>query len=114
MNIGCDIEENSRFKGKTLENDEKFLKRIFSEAELTYCFSKKNYFENLTARFCAKEAYIKASGEKNIPLKAIEILNNENGAPYLIVNNKKICASVSLSHSKSTSMAVVLLNNVKN
>ena len=46
MKIGCDIEENSRFEGKTLENDEKFLKRIFSEAELSYCFSKKNYHEN--------------------------------------------------------------------
>ena len=114
MKIGCDIEENSRFEGKTLENDEKFLKRIFSEAELSYCFSKKNYHENLTARFCAKEAYIKASGNKNISLNTIEILNNEDGAPYLVINNNRLDASVSLSHNRKTSMAVVLLNTVKN
>jgi holo-[acyl-carrier protein] synthase len=114
MKIGCDIEETSRFQGKTLENDEIFLRRIFSENELQYCFSKKNYHEHLCARFCVKEAYIKASGEKSISLNKIETLNKEDGAPYLLVNKKEIDGSISLSHSKNNSMAVVLLNNVKN
>ena len=114
MKIGCDIEENSRFQGKTLENDGNFLKRIFSDKELEYCFSKKNYHQNLCARFCAKEAYIKASGGKGISLNKIEVLNKENGAPYLLVNNEEINCSISLSHTNNNSMAVVLLNNVKN
>ncbi|MBR2385869.1 holo-ACP synthase [bacterium] len=114
MKIGCDIEENSRFQGKTLDNDENFLTRIFSARELKYCFSKKNYHQNLCARFCAKEAYIKASGDKNIPLNKIEVLNKEDGAPYLVVNNEEINGTISLSHAKNNSMAVVLLNNVKN
>ena len=47
-------------------------------------------------------------------VKFTEILNEENGAPYMLVNKVKIEGSVSLSHSKNNSMAVVLLNNVKN
>ena len=46
IGIGCDIEENKRFKNKSPENDEHFLKKIFTQDELNYCFSKKNYSEN--------------------------------------------------------------------
>ena len=77
MNIGCDIEKISRFKGKTREKDEKFLNRLFTPSELEYCFSKAKPEESLCARFCAKEAYIKAKGTQNVPFNEIEILAKE-------------------------------------
>ena len=51
--IGTDIEENSRFEGKTLENSKNFLERIYTKKELEYCFSCVNSAQHLCARFCA-------------------------------------------------------------
>ena len=78
MNIGCDIEEISRFKDKTLEKDSNFLYRIYTQNELDYCFKNKNSAHHLAVRFCAKEAVVKAlSGiyNKTISYNKIEILN---------------------------------------
>ena len=57
---GIDIEDISRFEGKTLETDLKFLSRIFTQNELNYCFSFGNPAPHLAARYCAKEATVKA------------------------------------------------------
>ena len=42
ISIGVDIEDISRFLSKTLENDSKFLYRIFTQNEIDYCFQAKN------------------------------------------------------------------------
>lgn len=112
MKIGIDIEEISRFASRTLKNDDAFLKRIFTERELKYCFSNSNPAQHLTARFCAKEALIKALSDKKIPLNTIEILNNEGGKPEITVLGLKIEAQVSLSHCKNYACANVLVTNV--
>ena len=41
LNIGVDIEDNSRFENKTLKKDEKFLRKIFTQNELDYCYQKR-------------------------------------------------------------------------
>ena len=82
--IGCDIEEISRFENKSLEKDIDFLNRIFTQKELDYSYKNKNYASHLCARFCAKEAVIKALSEfeiNDIYYSDIEITNKENGAP---------------------------------
>lgn len=115
MKVGIDIEEISRFENKTLKNDETFLKRIFTERELSYCFSNSNPAQHLTARFCAKEALIKAMADKKIPLNKIETLNDKEGKPTinLIDYGVEIEADISLSHCNNYACANVLLVNVK-
>lgn len=111
--IGVDIEKVERFKNKNLENDANFLKTIFTDVELEYSFSDAHYAQHLCARFCAKEATLKAlsSFELNdIPLKDIEISNNKEGAPQLkIKNHKEIKAKVSLSHTTDNAIAFVII-----
>ena len=88
--IGCDIEENKRFVNKSLEKDKDFLKSIFTPNELSYCFLKAHPAQHLCVRFCAKEAVIKAlsaSGIDNVDFTHIEVLNNENGVPYITIKN---------------------------
>lgn len=115
MNTGIDIEDISRFKNKTLEKDLKFLQRIFTKNELDYCFKNKNKEAHLCARFCAKEAVIKAlSGlyDKNVSYNKIEILKHPNGAPYiniLVDELKKYNFSLSLSHEKDKAIAFVII-----
>ena len=116
--IGCDIEEISRFQGKTLEKDKDFLERIFTSNELEYSYKSKNYAQHLCARFCAKEAVIKALSEFNIKdvyYCDIEIINKNDGAPMARIEKyPEILIKISMSHSKTNAIANVLLVNAKN
>lgn len=115
IEIGVDIENIERFKKYNLEHDSDFLKTIFSEKELEYCYSNKQPAKHLTARFCAKEAFYKAVSEFSIKLKfnEIEVLNKENGKPYLKLPEafKKFKTNVSLSHDKTKAIATVIVKN---
>lgn len=112
MEIGVDIEEISRFEGKTLENDSTFLNKIFTENELDYCFSKSLPAQHLAARFCAKEAAIKALNNltgKIVPHSKIEVINKTDGSPCLnLIDEKNINIKVSLSHTKIQAIAFVV------
>ncbi|MBR2525990.1 holo-ACP synthase [bacterium] len=110
--IGTDIEEIERFSNKTLEQDEKFLRKIYTPAELEYCFKDKQSASHLCARYCAKEAVVKALSQFEISdvfYGDIEILNHENNSPYCIIKKyPNIEIKVSLSHSKTYATATVL------
>lgn len=113
--IGCDIEEINRFYlDKT--TDEKFLIRIFTPAELDYCYSFQNPAPHLACRFCAKEAVMKAFcsiGEKSPEYRSIELGNYPGGVPFVTIlrtgddrSSKRFGIRVSLSHSETMAMAV--------
>ena len=112
---GIDIEDISRFEGKTLANDLKFLSRIFTQNELDYCFSFSNPAPHLAARYCAKEATVKALSNiynGTIGYSKIEVLKNPNGSVYinlLIDELKKYHYSLSISHEKEKSLAFVII-----
>ena len=113
VSIGCDIEEVSRFENKSLSEDRAFLDKIFTEKELEYSYKNKNYAQRLCARFCAKEAIVKALSEFDIHdvyYSDIEITNKENGSPIAnIAKYSDIKIKVSLSHTKTYAMANVLV-----
>lgn len=113
ISTGIDIEKNKRFEGKNPESDKKFLERIFTQNEIKYCFSKKNYAQHLCVRFCAKEAAIKALCAfkiNDVNYKDIEISNLEAGLPVVnIEKHPEITARVSLSHSQEYSVASIVL-----
>lgn len=116
MEIGVDIEENSRFEGKTLENDSHFLNKIFTSRELDYCFSQGLPAQHLAARYCAKEATVKALtdlGISDILYNDIELLNDENNSPHIkISKHSNIDIKVSLSHSKNQAIAFVVAQKI--
>ena len=109
ISIGCDIEENIRFENKSSE----FLNRIFTKNEQEYCLKSKNYAQHLCARFCSKEAIVKALSEfdiKDVYYSDIEVLNKENGVPFAKIEKyPDIKIKISLSHCKTHSIANVLL-----
>ena len=112
FSIGTDIEEIKRFEGKTLENDKSFLERIYTQNELNYCFSKSLPQFSLCARYCAKEAVVKALtlyGINDVYYSDIEIMNKENGLPYIKIEKyPQIQVKVSLSHAKTYACANVI------
>lgn len=113
MFIGTDIERVDRFK-KVLNNDS-FLKKFFTEKEINYCFSKFAPEQHFAARFAAKESTIKAFyslSRRFLSHKEIEILNDEDGRPFLNLR-MKIKSNLSLSHTDENAIAFVCLENEK-
>ncbi|WP_297890064.1 holo-ACP synthase [Sulfurihydrogenibium sp.] len=114
---GIDIVENNRIEKAYKKFGERFLKKIYTDREIQYCFKKKDFIPCLSARFAAKEATIKAyyqAFNKSINYKSIEIIGI-NGKPAEIIlhndtNHKKnFDVSISISHEKKYSVAVVII-----
>ena len=106
--IGVDIEEINRFSKKKYNKNKLFYNKVFTDNEIQYCLKKVNPYPHFTARFCAKEAAIKALKDSKILLKDIEIRMEGNFPVLCLPKNKK--GIVSLSHSKEFAIAVVLIN----
>ena len=115
--IGNDIIETVRIK-KLCENyDKRFKNKVYTAKEIEYCESKKiNKFQSYAGRFAAKEAVFKAishrlSNKYQINWKDIEILNDDLGKPYVILNNIDFVESIdiSISHVKEYAIATAIV-----
>jgi holo-[acyl-carrier protein] synthase len=62
IGVGVDIVEVSRIKKLIMEHDIDFLKRVFTENEISYCQNKKDEVELFATLFAVKEAFAKALG----------------------------------------------------
>ncbi len=121
--IGTDIIEVSRIEKLIKEKGDKFLNRIYTQNEIDYCESKGlNKFQHYAGRFAAKEAVFKvlngkADLESSLTFKNIEILNKNDGAPYvnilddIMIDCFDINVDVSISHIKKYATATAILVN---
>lgn len=108
--IGIDIVENNRMADK----NESFVKRILSNKELSKYNSISNddkKVEYLASRFASKEALFKVfkEGNKTINYSDISILNENNGSPFIEINDvKQENLEISISHEKNYSISIVM------
>ena len=103
--------------------DSGFREMVFSKREIEYCESKASPFQHYAARFAAKEAFLKAIGrgwDSSLALHEIEIVNEVNGKPRLLLSGKTAETlesleirrhHVSLSHLKTYASAIVILES---
>ncbi len=109
--IGIDICDTQKLKSK-IRNNRKFLKRVFSAREIKYCKNKRNSILHLAGRFAAKEAFIKAISIVNgINLNKIEIANNRNGMPDIVLN-KGIKALLRKKKGKKITISITHIDTV--
>lgn len=83
---GIDIVEISRFKKAKKKWGKNFLNKIFTENEIYYSRKRRFQDQHFAARFAAKEAVLKAFGDKLSSIhnwQDIEILNDRSGKPYI-------------------------------
>ncbi len=108
--IGVDIVSVGRIKAIYEKFGEKFLRKVFTENEIKYCFSHKNPFPHFAARFAAKEAVIKALNKpEGLRLKDIEIIKSIDGSPKIVIGDKpQTLIHCSLSHEKDYAIAFVI------
>jgi holo-[acyl-carrier protein] synthase len=80
--VGVDIVAINRIERAIAYWGERFLKRVYTDAELELCHGRAS---SLSARFAAKEAVIKALGglSKGFRWREIEILSDPRGKPLV-------------------------------
>ena len=116
--IGTDIERISRFAKYSQTPSDSFLKRIYTQDEINYCFSHKNTEQHLAVRFSAKEAVYKALsgiGITDVHYCDIEIKNDERGVPYVKLLTEEydnLIFKLSMSHGNGNSLASVIVMKV--
>jgi holo-[acyl-carrier protein] synthase len=123
LGIGCDLIDIKRVAKLYEENSEKFLARILSLEEKTQFNSLntniKNQYSYLAKRFAGKEAVSKAFGIGigSLSFVDISILNDEKGAPYVIIPPKFQFQSynhfdikISLSDEENMALAFVVIS----
>ncbi|MBW2976549.1 holo-ACP synthase [Candidatus Woesearchaeota archaeon] len=118
--VGADIESIARFGRLDPDKDKIFLNKIFTEKELSYCYSNKNAASHLAARYAGKEAVIKALsgiGKLNMDYKKVEIVNNENKVPKVRINEdncNNLEVHISLSHCEDKTVAFAIAMETEN
>lgn len=118
---GIDIVEISRFRKAKKKWGKNFLNRIFTESEIAYSKKRRFQDQHFAARFAAKEAVLKAFGDKLSSIhnwQDIEILNDKSGRPYIRFHRsaKKLKTKekinnviVSMAHCKGHAVANAIL-----
>ncbi|MFC1991997.1 holo-ACP synthase [Chloroflexota bacterium] len=113
---GVDIIEIARIRGAIDRWGERFLHRVYTEAEIRLC---RNRSGPLATRFAAKEAVMKAlgTGVRGVGWKEIEILSEPSGKPTVRLYGKARDKAnglgldkldISLSDSRENAIAFVI------
>ncbi len=123
VGTGIDMIEIDRIAQSIARYGDRFLSRIFTPGEIAYCLRKKNSAESFAARFAAKEAGAKALGtgiQHGVTWKELEVRRLPGHRPNLYFSGRarEIAVqlgvrhiSLSLTHSTTTAMAAVHLEN---
>lgn len=121
LGIGVDLEEVSRIGESIDKFGARFLERIFTPAEVSFCEGKANSRERFAARFAAKEAAFKAlqaAWEGGLSWRDFELVAQPGGAPVLLLHGEaaRLASSkgvsrvhVSFSHTKTHVTAMVVV-----
>jgi holo-[acyl-carrier protein] synthase len=114
--VGVDIVEIARVGSAVNRGGERFLRRVYTETELSTCGDR---LSSLASRFAAKEAVMKALGTGGIGIawREIEILTGDDGRPSVRLHGRALDkatklnlkeVSISLSDSKEYAVAVAI------
>ncbi|MCC5841831.1 MAG: holo-ACP synthase [Opitutales bacterium] len=91
IGLGTDLIECARV-AKVLERQgDRFLDRVYTPAERSYCMQMKNPTPHLAARFAAKEAVSKAFTTgigAELGWRSIEVRKGERGEPIVHLDEK--------------------------
>jgi holo-[acyl-carrier protein] synthase len=123
VGTGVDLAEVPRIRASIERYGEKFIRRIYTPAEIAYVERKANKYERYAARFAAKEAGMKAIGtgwRRGVTWQDFEVANLRSGKPTLLLHGvaagfaerlgvKHI--SLSITHTAGLGMAHVILED---
>ena len=119
--IGIDVVQNDRIRQSIERFGDRFLNRVFTQAEIKYCTASAAWEIHYAARFAAKEAAFKALGTgwaEGVTWKDVEVLRLPSGKPEVHLYGGALSRAraagatrfhLSLTHDQLVSCAVVIL-----
>jgi holo-[acyl-carrier protein] synthase len=119
--IGVDIVDVARVQALLDRYGERFLRRVYTEAETAYAMGGWNRAERLAGRFAVKEAMMKALGtgkSQGILWRDVETLRARSGKPEVRLHGQagrwaKLrgggAVHVSITHDGGKAVAFVIL-----
>ena len=119
--IGVDIVDIARIQAMLDRYGERFLARVYTEAETAYAMGGANRAERLAGRFAVKEAVLKALGtgkSQGILWRDVETLRGHLGKPEVRLHGQAVnwatlrgfgAAHVSITHDGGKAVAFVIL-----
>jgi holo-[acyl-carrier protein] synthase len=123
VGVGIDVVEVARLAVALSRHGDRFVERVFTDAEQAACASRGDRVLALAARFAAKEACLKALGTgwaDGIGFRDVEVAREGNRPPRLILHGEAarraetlgvVRSHVSLTHQPGTAAAVVILES---
>lgn len=120
IGIGLDATEIDRVRDLFARYGDRFLQRVFTEAEAAYCFRHRDPAPSLAARFAAKEAGMKALGtgrSHGVLWRDVEVVRHD-GPPQLVLHGGAARrmhamggtgALLTLTHARDLALAHVVL-----
>ena len=113
---GIDVIEIDRIEKAIARWGDRFLRRIYTDAEVSYCRGRA---QSLAGRFAAKEAVSKALGVgiRRLRWRDIEILPNQAGKPTVRLGGRAAVVAerhgldrfeVSITHSRTDAIVVAI------
>lgn len=123
LGVGMDIVEVHRIEFLLRRFGLRFVKRIFNDNEIAYCSKRSSPARHYAVRFAAKEAFVKALGERRTAFPSmrwsdIGVERSPQGQPLLTFSCsiKEVAgelglrkAHLTLTHSAEYAAAVVIL-----
>lgn len=120
IGTGIDLVEVERLKRAVSRYGQRFLSRVYTEQELSYCRERRFLYEHLAGRFAAKEAVRKAFGPHTSGLRwqEVEVENDNAGKPVIHLTGEAYRLAftlrlkeilITVSHSRRFAVAQVIL-----
>jgi len=125
VGIGVDIARTARIEQTLERHGGRFVNRVFTTGEISYCERFKNRAERYAARFAAKEAAFKALGtgwREGVRWLDVEITDLPSGKPELALSGRAqeiarelgvTRMAVSISHADEYVVAQVVFESDK-
>lgn len=113
INCGADIVEIDRIKKAAL-GTAGFLQKVFADCEIEYFKKNGERYEILAGFYAAKEAFSKylKTGIRGFSLRDISVDHELSGAPFVRFFGERQLVSLSISHNKTTAVAMVCGNSI--
>ena len=120
VGMGIDVAEVQRIRNVFESQGERFVRRVYTEAEAAYCEQFKNKYERYAGRFAAKEAAMKALGtgwSRGVRWVDVEVVRQRGGGPTLLLHGeaRKIAdalgvksIAISITHTAEQAFAQVI------
>ena len=123
IGVGVDIVAIDRLRQAMARQKDRIIKRLFTPAEQDFCLCHRDPAPHFAARFAAKEALFKAlhtGWAQGVTWLDVEVRREEQQAPELVLRGETLKLSlalgarsfhVSLSHTDTTAIALVILDS---